>query len=126
MARRRKSAFSKKAKTRTKTVFKRIGSKAKKGFKGMLNDLPVMSFGYGLVRNDIAGMVTPMSSKLPFGELNDEIALGLSAYLVSKLVKGSTPIMKKIIDNEAYTAGLFVRQGVKGTKNSNGNSYVYG
>lgn len=125
MARRRKN-FAK-TKFKTRTVFKKIGSKAKKGLKSLMSDLPIVSFGYGVVRNDIAGLVSPLSSKLPFGELNDEITLGLGAYALSKVMKGSTPILKKIIDNEAYTAGMFVRQGVKSNKVSgNTDGYVYG
>jgi hypothetical protein len=128
MARRRKGKSFARAKTRTVTRFKRVGGKVKKGLKGLMSDLPIMSFGYGLVRNDIAGIVSPLSSKLPFGDLNDEIAIGLSAYGLSKVMRGSSPIMKKIIDNEAFTAGMFTRQkvGNKGNVSGNSNGYVYG
>lgn len=43
---------------------------------------------YGALRPAIANFVTPFTSALPFGNLADNLALGLTTWFIAKRTKG--------------------------------------
>lgn len=47
---------------------------------------------YGGIRARVSNALTPITSKLPFGDLTDEVAMGVLSYA---LAKGKIPILNK-------------------------------
>jgi len=118
--------FRKARKVRTMSRPAKRYSKGKRssgsGFKGIMNSLPIMSFGYGLVRTPIAQAMKPLTDKLPLGEYNDEVVLGIGAYFLAKSKMGMvSQIGSKILDIEGYRAGELTSSKVV-----SGNSTVSG
>jgi len=121
MAKRRFSF--KKARARAGGFFKRARSYSKKGF-GLLGKLPIVPFLYGLVRRPATGALSPIISKVPT-DYNDEVVMSALAFIASKVVKGSAPIAKQIIDIEFYRMGELTGSMVMpGSTAGSGNFYV--
>lgn len=118
---------------KARTMVRYVKSKGRRrggsssGFKGMFNRLPILPFGYGLVRTPIANAITPVTNKLPFGEYNDEIALGVIAFFVAKQKGIFGQIGSKVLDIEGYRAGeLTSSKVITGTGAVSGTrDYVY-
>lgn len=115
---------------KARTVTRYIKSKARRkggrssGFGkigNIFNSLPILAFGYGIIRTPIANAIQPLTSKLPLGEYSDEVGLALAGYFMSK----QSGMLGKLGDNmltiEGYRAGELTSSRV-----ITGNSSVAG
>lgn len=126
MARRRK------AKTRVVYRTKKVRAKRRRNTSSKVKLLNTDAMIYGAFREKLSNMLTPVTSKVPFGDLADEFVMGGAMYFLAKQ-KGMVGRVAKtglIIENarigEALISGSL--GGVFGgsTNNTAGQGYVYG
>ena len=84
---------------------RRSGSKSSNGIK----ILDVYAIGYGAVRQYLAQLVQPLTSKLPFGGLADNIVMGAVNYGAYKFIP--MPMVKEIAKK-----GLIIENAMVGAE----------
>ena len=91
---------------RSRSSFKRRARSRKSSGFGGVAGLVLGSAIYGGGREYASNMLQPLSSKLPFGQYSDEVALGAVSYA---LMKGKVPFVNKIpLSREIGKAGLTI------------------
>lgn len=101
---------------RTRTFFSRFRKRSRSssnGSRGVSGTELLGAALYGATRNDIANMVTPLSSKVPVGTIGDELVIGGGAWFAKKYVR--MPLLKSFLNSamvvEAARVGAAVRDG---------------
>lgn len=108
-------------------------AKAKRGFSrrssggGDVGMLLLGSALYGALREKLSTAIAPVTSKLPAGELADELGMGLLSYFAYK--KLHNPTMKAVakagLTIEAARVGEYVMQkGITGIGSSSESSFA--
>lgn len=67
--------------------FARRGSR-KLGIGSSNSLVQVDAMAYGALREKVSTMIAPVSSKIPLGNISDEVAMGLVNWLVAKKTSG--------------------------------------
>lgn len=67
---------------------KRSRSRSRRSGSGNPMAMIIPAMAYGAVREKISTALTPLTSKIPLGNIADEVVLGLAAYLVAKKTSG--------------------------------------
>lgn len=111
-----------------------FGGKIKRGYAKTTGFLGgdvgkgLLGLGYGalrprLMRNE---MVVNNVNKLPFGDINDEVAFGATAWILSKLTKAKllNQIKDTVLTVETYRIGE-VKMGGNGTTSTSTSSSGY-
>jgi len=89
------------AKSKVKTVYRKAKASYKRSSKSNNpTSLIIPAAVYGAIRAPIAQALDPVLSKIPFGNMADELGLGIVSYFAAKKGKG---MIKKI-----GTVGLVV------------------
>ena len=81
------------------------------------NDLTKMMLGgaiYGGVRQKVSNLLMPVTSKVPFGNISDELVLGVIHYYGAKKVKN--PLLKSV-----FRAGLIIESARVGEAVADGS-----
>lgn len=87
---------------------------------------------YGAVREKASNALMPITSKVPLGNISDEVVLGISAILLKRTLGRKMPIVAKIADAgiviESARIGEAIVNGQVGLGGSTTSSktYVYG
>ena len=105
MARRRK------AKTRTITRYVKRKAKRRRSGSSGVKMLQMDAIAYGAVRGMLSNLLVPITSKIPLGNMADEIGVGLFNYFVAKNSSG-------MIRNIA-TKGLIIENAMLGSELTN-------
>lgn len=118
------------ARTRSRRSYFRLGAKRRGGRKSQKLDLmgTVLAAGiYGVGREPVAGLISPVTNMLPVGDYKDEVGMALVSYFMAK--KG-TGIIKNVgkagLTIEAYRASTSLAGGLFGGKSSSNGTQVYG
>lgn len=111
-----------KSRNRPTKMKKRKKSYSRKaGFSPM--KLLIGSMIYGAAREKVSNLLTPVTSKIPLGEITDEATLGLISYYAAKKGKG---IIKQIgtagLTIEAARLGEYALSRVSGATNGTQSS----
>lgn len=115
--------MAKRRRTRTRTVFKKAKRRAKSAMsKPGAVIIPAMA--YGALRSKMAVALTPVLSKIPGGNVADEIGMGLLSYMVAKKGKG---MVKKVgiagLTIESARAGeALISGGIGAVAGNNGQN----
>jgi len=124
MARRR---FKRRATSRRSPmrIFRRRRSGSSSGSsKGLL----LGAVAYGAFREKISNMLTPITARIPLGNITDEVALGVLAYYGQK--KLSNPMLKNVckaaLTIEAARIGEALISGSMFNTGSTNAMYLYG
>lgn len=131
MAKRRKSIVKR---TSSRRSFFKLKAKRGKSVSTKINPIQIDSMLYGVARSPIAQLMQPITAKLPFLEVSDELALGVANYFIAKNTSG---IIKKValkglvIENARvgeYVGNMILAKTglLQGTNNQVDNSFVYG
>ena len=134
MARRRKAfrrAFSRVASSPRRQARARRGRNSS-GSTNPMMDLVLPSMAYGAVRGTVKAYAQPLTDKLPFGDNNDEIALGVAGYFLykhagNKFLKNMGKSML-IIESASLANNVvapMVASTVSGVSSAASNSSVY-
>ena len=67
-----------------------------------------------------------MSNVLPFGEMNDEVGLGILAIVAKKVMPSSRAIADKILTIEAYRIGELKLSGMLGGGSASSTNFNFG
>jgi hypothetical protein len=116
---------------KTRTVFRTAKRKSYgKGSSGVKPEqIIIPSLIYGAVREKASNMLTPITSKVPMGNIADELVLGTISYFLAKKGKG---MVKQIgiagLTIESARLGEAIADGsIMGNSSSKStNGYVYG
>lgn len=96
-----------------KRSFKR-SSRRSSGSTGMKGDIALIggSMIYGAGREFVSTKLAPITSKIPAGELSDEVGMGVLSYF---LYKGKIPLLNKIpMSRDIGRAGLIIESARAG------------
>lgn len=103
--------FARKARKSVGGFFRRAKSRGKSQSGGLMMALAA-SVLYGAFRKDLAQYAAPLTSKLPFGGMSDEVVLGGLAYLGSRYGSGVVRTASlSALHVEAALAGSALREG---------------
>lgn len=104
------------AKTRTRTIIKRVRSKVK-GSKSINATKSFVSGGiYGFMRTKLNGFVNRnIASKIPLGQYSDEVVFTLASYMLSKRKGGIAGIKF----SDVGKSGLMVEGSLVGSQLAN-------
>lgn len=111
MARKRRFGFRRKARravARASSPFrrKRRGSRSSGGGVGNLTATIVGAAAYGAGREWASDKLQPVLSKIPAGDLADEVGMGVLSYFMAK---GQVPLLNKVpYSREIGRAGLTI------------------
>ena len=86
---------------------------------------------YGAFRQKISDMLTPVTSKVPLGNIADEVVLGATAVLLKKFIGRKMPILNPVFQGaiviESARIGEAIATGqVSMTGSSSSSSYMLG
>ena len=88
--------------------------------------LLIGSMIYGAAREKVSNLLTPVTQKIPLGEITDEAVLGVISYYAAKKGKG---VIKQIgtagLAIEAARLGEYALSRVSGTSNGTSSGYVF-
>lgn len=97
-----------KFKYRTRTVYKKAKSGARSFFNGTTGKLLAAAL-YGGVRERVSDMVAPATSKIPAGEISDEVGMLALNWILSRSLPGPMkPAARAGMIIEAARIGEFV------------------
>lgn len=118
----RKSKLNKRSFTMVR--HKRKGRKSSVSRQGLMKTL-LYAFGYGVVRNPLTNVTTPIVNKVIATPYNDHIGNGVVAYAAMKFGSGMIREVGKVaLIAEVASAGTGVNIGnITGSQNSSG--YVF-
>jgi len=123
------------AKRKTRTVYRKAKAHYRKhkstyGIVGTVLGAGV----YGAFRAKVSNYLSQYTSKIPLGNISDEVGMGLLCILGKKFIGRKVPMIKKVFD-----AGLIIESARIGeavatgslslgstTKSTVGNDYLYG
>ena len=109
-----KKKTTRKRSTRSFTNFKRRTKRAMSKPEAVI----VPSMVYGGLREKASNLLSPISSKIPFGSIADEITMGFASYMLAKKGKG---MLKKV-----GIAGLTIESARLGEAIADGSLGVFG
>ena len=122
-----------KRRAKTRVVYRRAKAKPKRrrstSTRAKLINTDAMI--YGAFREKLSSMLDPVTSKIPFGSISDEIAMGGAMYFLTKQkgMIGKVARTGLIIENarigEALASGS-LGGFLGGNNNTAGQGYVYG
>ena len=128
MARRRK--------TKTKTIFKRARKKARhygKKATSLKNPLQIDAMIYGGLRAKVSNAISPFTSKIPLGDIADEVGMGLMNWMIAKKTSGMIKniALKGLVIENARVGEAIATQGMgilsgAGTTTGQNNLFVGG
>jgi len=128
MARRRKS--------RTKTIYRNVKKKAKKYGKkatSLKNPLQIDAMIYGGLRAKVSNAISPFTSKIPLGDIADEVGMGLMNWMIAKKTSGMIKniALKGLVIENARVGEAIATQGMgilsgAGTTTGQNNLFVGG
>lgn len=108
MAKRRSKGrrFKRFARVRSGSRFKRRSRSRKGNSTGSLTGTLIGAAVYGAGREWMSNKLSPLTSKVPAGDLADEVTLGAISYFMAK---GSIPLLNKVpYSREIGRAGLTI------------------
>jgi len=112
-------------KKRSKGSFFRRGKGGDSGVSLMNTAAPAAL--YGAVREPIANALTPLTSKIPLGDVSDEIVLGTLAYFGAKKTSGfMRNLCRSALVVESARIGESVRKGTAFTGTGDQSSLFSG
>ena len=95
-----------KARKTRRTFFKAKPKRRKASRSSSLMNLVLGAGLYGLGREYVSGLISPITNALPLGQYTDEVAMLITSYGLSK---GKIPLLNKIkILREAGKAGIAI------------------
>ena len=122
------------AKRKTRTVYRKVKKHytRHKSTYGILGT--VLGAGvYGAFRARISDYLSQFTSKIPLGNISDEVGMGLMCILGKKFIGRKVPMLKKVFDAglviESARIGEAVATGslsLGSTGNNTGEVYTYG
>ena len=109
--------------------FKR-GRSRRSGGKIMGSLVQVDAMAYGALRQYVSNLISPLTSKIPLGNLSDEVAMGVINYFVAKKTGGMIGDIarKGLIIENARVGEYIVQTGLGGMAPSvaTSSSPIYG
>lgn len=115
-ARRASSPFRKRSRSRRSSGF---GF----GMSGTIGTL-VASAAYGAVREKVSTVISPLTSKIPLGDVADEVGMIIVATVAKKYIKN--PIVTKIADAALIVEGARIGESIATGRIMGGNSSIGG
>ena len=119
-----------KRKTARKTITRYVKAKPKRRSNASNNPMKMIlpAMGYGAVRGKVSQLIAPVTSKIPFGNLADEIGMGVLSYYAAK--KG-TGMVKKLgqaglIIESAQAGQTLVAGNLLGMSTTSSTTQIYG
>jgi hypothetical protein len=129
MARRRRRAKARTITRYVKKKAKRYGRKA----TSLTKPVQIDSMIYGGLRAKVSNAISPFTSKIPLGDISDELGMGLLNYMVAKKSSGMIKniAMKGLVIENARVGEAIATQGVgllsgAGTTAGQNNLFVGG
>lgn len=127
-------ARRKRAKTRTRTVYKKAARRRKSSGSAKVAPIQLPSMLYGAARGYLSNLIAPVTSKIPLGGVADEAGMIFANYMLAKNVKNKTlkqaAISGLIIENarlgEAVIDGSLLGGLGLNKASAGGDGYFYG
>ena len=119
--------MAKRKKTSVRRIY--VKAKSKRRSKATTNPLSMIlpAMGYGAVRGKVSQLIQPVTSKIPFGNLADEIGMGVLSYYAAKKGKGMVKKLGQagLIIESAQAGQTLVAGNLLGGTTSN-TTQIYG
>jgi len=106
-------------KAKTRTVYRTAKkTRRKKSYGGGVSNKELMGMtaaavGYGFLRGKLSSAITPLTSKIPLGNITDEVVLGMAGYFLAKKSKNKMlkNVGKAALLIEGASIGVAIAEG---------------
>lgn len=121
----RRRKYTKRASPR-RSFFKMKSKRSRKG-SNSVKMLQIDAMAYGAVRGLLSNWISPLTSKIPLGDMADEVGCGLVDYFVAKNTSGMIKNIatKGLIIENAFVGSALASKMMTATSSTNANNSIY-
>lgn len=110
MARRKKRATSRKYRAAPRAFFKAKKRRSSKGTSSGSTAMQLIAAGlYGAGRGWLANFIAPVTARIPFGGIADEVGMLGANWAIGKFIGGKVPLLR-----QATKAGMLIESAAIG------------